>query len=425
MEKSKELEETIELLNPWWKDSKVSKSLAKPYKRKIFVKVKNLLDYKQIIILSGLRRVGKTTLIYQIIEKLLKQINSKKILYFNFDKTVDEITKILDIYNEIAEIEWKKEKVFVFLDEITKLKDWANKIKLIYDAFPNIKFIISSSSSINLEEDAIKNLGGRYFLINIKPLNFIEYLELKEKGEFLKNQRLYEKEIKKELKGYLLRSFPEVINWKDDLLVKDYLRTTIIDKVIKSDLPEKFKNINKDLLFNLLNMFYCEPGVYLDYDSISQKIKISKKTLIEHIFYLEFSYLLRKIKNFRVGIFTVSRKLQKVYPYWWSLAYCYNDNYDKIMENLVASVIDGRYYWRKNGKEIDFLIVENKKTRLIEVKNKTEITKNDLKNIKYFFKKFKTKQCLIIYNGKEDKIKINNQEIRLIPLWKWLLSQNF
>jgi len=417
-----EIKEIIELLNPWWKDNQISTDLAKPYKRKIFSKILKLLNYKQIIILSGLRRVGKTTLLYQLIEHLLKKSNSKHILYFNFDKRVKELTKILDAYTELTNINWKKEKIFVFLDEITKLEEWASKIKLIYDAFPKLKFFVSSSSSIGLEEQAIKNLAGRYFLLNVKPLSFIEYFELNKKDKYLENLELWKKEIKKEFKKYLLRSFPEIINWKDELLVKDYLRTTIIDKIIKTDIPEKFENVNKDLLFSLLEIFYSEPGMYLDYDGISRKLHISKKTLIRHVYYLEFSYLLRKIKNFRVNMFISSRKLQRVYPNWWTLAYCYTNNYNKIMENVVASFIDAKYYWRKNGKEIDFLKIDKKKIIPIEIKNKNNLTKNDLKNIKYFLKKYKIKEGLIIYNGEEDEIKINNKKIKFIPLWKWLIS---
>ena len=216
-----EIKQIIELLNPWWKQEKINEELAKSYKRKIFSEILYLVKYKQIIILSGLRRVGKTTLFYQIIEYLLKKYDSNKIFYFNFDKKVRDLTEILDDYEKLTDTNWKKEKIFVFLDEVTKLDEWASKIKLIYDAFPNIKFLISSSSSVRLEEEAIKNLAGRYFLINTKPLSFREYLELRDKNKFLKNINLWKDEIKKEFQEYSLRSFPEIINWKDELLVKD------------------------------------------------------------------------------------------------------------------------------------------------------------------------------------------------------------
>lgn len=419
-----DISDTLRILNLWWQEKKVSEDLAKSYKRQIFSKFIDLIDHRQIIIVSGLRRVGKTTLMYQLIDSILEKTDSKNIIYFNFDKRAEEINKILDEYQEITDIDWKKNKIFVFFDEIVKLDDWANKIKLIYDAFPNIKFIVSSSSSVALEKEAIKNLAGRYFLINVRPLNFREFLELKGKNNLIKNPKLWEKEIKKELELYLLRSFPEIVKWDNIPQIKDYLRTTIIDKIIKDDLPEKFKHVNKDLLLTLLRIFYAEPGIYLDYDNISKDLKISKKTLLQHVFFLEFSYLIKRIRNLRISTLTSSRKLQRAYAKWWTLTYCYTENYDDIMENVVASYMDADYYWRKEGKEIDFLIVDNKKILPIEVKNKEKLSNSDLANMVYLLKKSKIEKGVFLYNGKEEKIKIGKKEIILMPLWKWLLERD-
>ena len=418
-----EIQEILKLLNPWWKDNLISQELARPYKREIFPKISGLINYRQIVLLSGLRRVGKTTLLYQIIELLIKKINSKKILYFNFDKKVEEIIEILESYQKLVNINWKKEKMFVFLDEITRLNEWATKLKMLYDAFPNLKFFISSSGSLSLEEEAIKNLGGRYFIFNIKPLSFKEYLELKNKKNMLKEASLFEKEIKEEIESYLLRSFPEIVNWEDELLIKDYLRSTIIDRIVKSDLLDRFKNLNKDLLENLLKLFYSEPGIYLDYDGLSKSMKISKKTLIKHIYYLEFSYLIKRIRNFRVSTLSSLRKLQRVYAYWWPVTYCYGSNFDKIMENIVISYADGKNYWRKDGKEIDLVLVNNKGVIPIEIKNKTNLSKEDLKNMIYFLKKNKLRLGYFIYNGEEKEMTLNNKaKIIFIPLWKWLMK---
>ena len=250
------IKDTLRLLNPWWEGRKISEELGKPYKRGFFEKIQKLRKYRQIIILTGLRRVGKTTLVYQTIKSLLDGADPKRILYFSFDKEIDDVVDLFENYKELTGIDYKKEKIFVFFDEITKFEKWASELKLIYDSCPNIKFYISSSSSINLEEEAIKNLAGRYFLINITPLSFKEFLELAGKQKLVENPRLYSREIKREFFSYLLRSFPETINWDDKLVIKDYLRTTIIDKIIKSDLPERFKNINKELLYKLLELFY-------------------------------------------------------------------------------------------------------------------------------------------------------------------------
>ncbi len=295
-------------------------------------------------------------------------------------------------------------------------------MKLIYDSSPNIKFCISSSSSINLEEDAIKNLAGRYFLININPLSFKEFLELKGREKIIENYGLYSREIKKEFFSYLLRSFPETIKWDNELVIKDYLRTTIIDKIIKSDLPERFNNINKELLYKLIDLFYKEPGFYLDYDNLSKSLRISKNTLYRHIFYLEFCYLIRIVKNFRPSTLSTSRKLQRIYPYWWNLAYCYGENNDQILESFVLSIIDGKYYWRDLEKEIDFLKIEGKNILPIEVKNRERCEERDLNTLKLFMKKYKVKKSLLLYLGDKEIREFDGKKIEFVSFWKWLLG---
>ena len=415
--------DTIKLLNPWWEDGKVSEELAKEYKRGFFDKIQEFKKYRQIIILTGLRRVGKTTLIYQTVKERLNEINAKNIFYFSFDKEIDDLVELFENYKELTGVDYKKEKIFVFFDEITKFKEWTRELKLIYDSCPNIKFYISSSGSINLEEEAIKSLAGRYFLINISPLSFREFLELKGKKNIIENYKLYSREIKKEFFSYLLRSFPETIDWDNELIIKDYLRTTIIDKIIKSDLPERFNNINKELLYNLLELFFKEPGFYLDYDNLSKSLRISKSTLYAHIFYLEFCYLIRIVKNFRPSTLSTSRKLQRVYPYWWNLAYCYGENNDKILESFVLSTIDGKYYWKDLEKEIDFLKIEGKNILPIEVKNRERVEERDLNALKLFMNKYKAKKSLILYLGNEEIREYDGGKIEFVPFWKWLLEK--
>ena len=413
----------MKLLNPWWEDEIVSEELAKQYKRSFFDKIQEFKKYKQVIILTGLRRVGKTTLIYQTIKELLNGTDPKNFFYFSFDKEIDDLTELFENYKELTGVDYKKEKIFVFFDEITKLKKWANELKLIYDSSPNIKFYISSSSSINLEEEAIKNLAGRYFLINISPLSFKEFLELRGKEKMIKNYGLYPLEIKKEFFSYLLRSFPETINWDNELVVKDYLKTMIIDKIIRSDLPERFNNINKELLYNLIELSFKEPGFYLDYDNLSKNLRISKNTLYAHIFYLEFCYLIRIVKNFRPSTFSTSRKLQRVYPYWWNLAYCYGENNDKILESFALSIIDGKYYWRNLDKEIDFLKIEGKSILPIEVKNRERVEDRDLNTLRLFMSKYKVKKSLLLYLGDKKIREFDGRTIEFVPFWKWALDE--
>ena len=219
----------------------------------------------------------------------------------------------------------------------------------------------------------------------------------------------------------MLRGFPEIVEWEDELLIKDYLRTTILDKIVSSDLPSRFKNVNKGFLLDLLKMFYAEPGMYLDYDHLSKDLKVSKKNLLKHIYYLEYSYLIRIVRNFRVSTLSSVRKLQRAYAYWWTLAYCYSDNNDKIYENIIASYYDAKNYWRKDNKEIDFIILKDKNMIPVEVKNKDNLNNHDTKNMIYFLKKYNLKEGYIIYNGEEEEEIIDAFKIKKIPFWKALL----
>ena len=123
--------EILTILNRWWDTGKVSEDKAKKYKRKVFKSIEEtFFKYRQLLILNGLRRVGKSTIIYQLVEKLLKKkVNPKNILYFSFDEVVEDPVKVLEMYSKITKIDWKKEKVFVFFDEIQKLENWKKRKK--------------------------------------------------------------------------------------------------------------------------------------------------------------------------------------------------------------------------------------------------------------------------------------------------------
>src|SRR3989338_5300262 len=101
------VKDTIKLLNPWWDSGTVSDELSRPYKRIIFNKIDELHNYRQIVVLSGLRRVGKTTILYQAINELLKKIEPKNIFYFSFDKDVEGLIDLLEAYKELTNVDYK------------------------------------------------------------------------------------------------------------------------------------------------------------------------------------------------------------------------------------------------------------------------------------------------------------------------------
>ena len=251
-----EIDEALSLLNDWWKSGKVKTELAKKYKRPIFEEAYKLLEkYKEVIILTGLRRVGKTTIIYQIIDRLLKHVNPQNIIYFAFDYDVVEITSILNIYQKITGFNWKEEKIYLFLDEIQILPNWASQIKLIYDAFPNIHFIVSGSASLQLERQAMNNLTGRHFLIDVPVLSINEYYSLKH-DKIISNTKLFEIDIGLEFESYIRKPFPELVKIDDEKRIYEYIQESIVSKIVSQDLLQEFNKVNIPMLNSLVEIFF-------------------------------------------------------------------------------------------------------------------------------------------------------------------------
>ncbi len=109
------IDRLLGLSNQWWREASISKEKAKNYHRESFGEIEKLVKYRQVVIVTGLRRTGKTTLLFQIIERLLKKEDPRKILYFNFDEKSIEPLDILKEYSRITNIDWQKEKIYVFL----------------------------------------------------------------------------------------------------------------------------------------------------------------------------------------------------------------------------------------------------------------------------------------------------------------------
>lgn len=416
--------EILPILNEWWESGKISKDKARKYKRKIFKPIKEtFFKYRQILILNGLRRVGKTTIIYQLIEELLKRrTNPKSIVYFSFDEMAEDPVKILEEYSKITRVEWRKEKIFVFFDEIQKMKDWTSRVKILYDNFPNLKICISGSASLMIEREAINDFAGRYFSEYIPPLSLQEFAELLF-GKPIDNFRLYELELKRIFEDYIRRPFPEIVKWEDKTKVNQYIKELVIEKIARSDIPETFKSVNISLLSALIEIFMKDAGMILDVTSLSRELGVHKLTLSEHINFLEFGNLVTIVKNFRPSIRAESRKLKKIYPFNIALSFCFYPKLaeGKLFESLVCSALNLKRYWRAGGKEIDFLKM-NGKILPIEVKEKDNIKKSDIHTLLYFMKKYKLDRGVVVYSGKEDVLRIDGKEIILFPVHKLLFN---
>lgn len=409
----------LEELNRWWIEKQVPKDFVPSTQRDLFNVIKANLHRRQVQIIVGLRRVGKSTIFYQLIDDLIKSgTNPLSIIYCNFDEPElqdKRIEELLKEYSRLTDINYKKEKIYLFLDEVQKSKNWVADVKLIYDNFHNIKILVSGSASLNILSEAKKSLAGRVIYYELKPLSFSEFLLLRgiqiEKRRFLLYQELLEKEFDK----FLLRPFPELINEKDIIFIKNYIRNSVIEPIILKDIPKEFKEVDILLLEKLINIWLTNPGQYLQLDELAKELGRAKTTLYKALFYLEFSFLIRRVLNFRPSIRAASRKLSRVYAYHPSLLLPFDVPEERFIENFVLFELNTKYYWRDKEKEIDFL----KNSVPIEVKLKEKISGMDMRWIEFFLKKYgkslKVNKGYII--TKNLKGKINN--IYLVPLWQF------
>src|SRR3989344_7075025 len=412
MEKAK-----LEEFNHWWISVKVDIDLALPFKRDNYPEIENHLDKRFILALVGLRRVGKTTTMYQIIQKLIEEkINKSNILFFSFDEVSVKFSDVLETYKEIHSKDLRAEKTYIFLDEIQKCDEWENELKKYYDLYPKLKFIISGSESLFIRKKTKETLAGRIFEFNLSTFTFKEYLKIHN------IESKYETKIKPFLLKYIEKGgFPETFSFKTDKEFKEYIRSLVVDKIVYKDIPRMFKLDDPEFLSTLLEMIAVNPGMYIDYLSLSKQFNKDRRVIKNYIFYLKESFLINLLGNYRKGSTTL-RKRKRAYPTDNAITYLYKSKIEedflgRMVETLVISNINAASFW-KNGKEVD--VIHNNTP--IEIKYLEKIKSDNLKSITEFMKKFKVKKGILITKNEEREVKVEEGKIKYIPLWKWLLG---
>lgn len=403
-----------------------------PKKRFLFNDIVKEIESKQIISLIGLRRTGKTTILKQVIDHLIKSKKVKReyILFYSFDEEQPKIEEIITEYEtklgkELLDI---KDKIYIFLDEIQKLKNWQNQVKYYYDNYQNIKFFVSGSSSLFIKKHTQESLAGRIYEFVLNPLSFEEFLIFKNKEQMLKKKNLFEDTLKKEFLSYQKRQFIEIANKSEERVAK-YIKT-MIEKIVYQDIPKIFPIENEELLMRILKIIASNPGMLSDYGSLSKELGISRVTLSNYFFYLNESFLIKKLYNFSRNMLTSEKKMKKFYLTTTSFFPFLNNEIDesKLIENLIVAFVDAKFFWRTPQKyEVDVILKEKSKIIPIEVKYKEYISKKDTKNLLRFCEKFNVEEAVMITQSKSNeeifKLKSGAKiRIKFIPVWKFLLQ---
>ncbi len=390
----------------------------------------------------GPRRAGKTYLMFLTIKNLTKRIDKEATIYINFENR-----KLLPLkeryFNDIIELIYKEnlfekyETIYLFLDEVQRIRGWERYVRSIYDEFKdNIKIFVSGSSANLLSKDYSKLLTGRHITTLVTPLSFKEFLLFK--GIEIKTQTEKEEAyVKKYFKEYLQTGgFPDVVIGKEKEIILSQLFTDMVSRDVlsrieirKEDVAEEFSyylasNISNLLSFNKMKKYFQSRG-----------IKISVPTLTSYFWYLKNAFLF-----FDSLIFSYKVKDQMQYP---RKIYCIDngianivgfkmsENLGQIYENTVATELLRRgfklYYWKnKRNKEVDFVVKEGIKVKqLIQVCSDIDAIETKQRETKALIKameEFKLKEGLILTSDVEGEDFLGEKTIVYIPLWKWLLD---
>ena len=252
------------------------------------------IDTKKIVSLIGVRRSGKTYILFHIIEQLRQKIDSRNIIYINFEDDrlfpiyLKDLDELLESFYELYPHK-RDEKVYLFLDEVQNIEGWERYVRRIYDT-QNLQIFITGSSSKLLSSEIATSLRGRTITYEIFPFSFKEYLRYKDiEVNFYSSKSI--SYIKNAFNSYLINGgFAETFDETPDVqkrILKDYL-----DLIIYKDVVERYNIKNQALLKHLIKYMFVNMGTLVSINKLyneykSQGYKVSKDALYTYIDYLQ------------------------------------------------------------------------------------------------------------------------------------------
>lgn len=451
--------------NPWWSGVARLEELKWP-KRSLYQKLEKQLNNRLILSILGLRRLGKSTLLKQLIGHLIrKKINPKRIFYFSFDqkmiiKTPDVLEEAIEKYFQEILVQVPstiKQKVYILLDEIQYIDYWQDIIKRYYDMSSNIKFILTGSQSAILKSKSKESLAGRILEYKLNPLSFDEFLNISTlkvtRDNYLANafkiqenfpkilQENYIKgtNLEKLSKIYLMYGqFPELAQ-PNNFLLKDkynYIRESIIGKILEKDIPMLFE-IEKVAFLKIIAQHLIENSSSLmETKNLARDLGLNRITTENYLEYLKLGLIIDILYRYSKSKIKQGRLLKKTYTLSPNFICAlgrleeifYNkapEVFGKIIETHVFNKLNQQAkkfdydlsFFRQREKEIDFILANKNSILPIEVKFKANIRQSDYNFLIEYCRDKKINHAILITKNLLEKKKINNITLFFIPYY--------
>ena len=323
--------------NPWWVSGTVNAEFCPKYKRFAYYEaMKRLMEpeLRRTVVLTGTRRVGKTTIQFQMIQSLLQQgVAPQRIVFISLDHPMLKLAGMDEILACYHENICADQDVYYFFDEIQYAADWAQWLKILYDTQPTTKMVATGSASPALIRGSAESGAGRWTIIQVPTLSFYEYcaliglpdLELDatlKPSQLLSMNHLQRGQIMSKLvtvQNHFTRylqvgGFPELALAKNDLLAEQVMREDVVDKVLKRDLPSLY-NIRNATELERIFLYLCNvSSEIVAIDAVAKELNgVSRPTVQNYIDYLESANLIYQSYPVDLGGKKVLKASPKIY----------------------------------------------------------------------------------------------------------------
>ena len=398
-----------------------------------------ILNQKEIHIISGVRRCGKSTLMRLLMGKLIEEgTKNQNILYLNFeDDRFAEFTTadFQPLYEAFLEVESPTGRKYFFLDEIQNLPDWHRWVNRLYE-FEDIKLFITGSNSSILGGEAATVLTGRNRIMELYPFSFREFLTANDSRINDRDFLITEKRagIARLFNNYLVSGgFPEVVKNQDTSLLQEYFRDIIFRDVVTRYSVRNIREIRELALFLASNL-----SCMSSYKKLRDVISVNSMTTVKnYIGYFEDVYLF-----FAAGLFDYSLKRQMYNPskiycvdhaLSSSIAFKFSEDLGRTIENIVFIELKRRgldvYYWKnRKGRECDFLIKKGRSiTEAVQVSSNIsarDTRDREITGAVAAAEEFGLKEVKILTTEDTGNETVKGIKIHYIPIWQWLSAPN-
>ena len=399
--------------------------LDETIRRDILDEILNWFKDNRVIILTGIRRCGKSTILRQIMK------NKENYCYVNFEdeRFLDFKAQDFERLNEILIEIYNNPKIY-FFDEIQNIEKFETFVRRLQDE--GKKVVITGSNASLLSKEFGTRLIGRYRSFEIFPFSFSEYLkfkniEIKKDWSYKTQKRV---EIKKAFNEYLVSGgFPEYLKTKDREYIKD-----VFENILYKDVIVRYAIKKQKIIKELISILATNISSTFTYNSIKTALNLGNSiTVKEYIFYLANSYFFFELPKFDFSLRKSLNAPKKIYlidtAFSQITGFNFSPNTGKNLENVIFIELKRRkkevYYFSEKG-ECDFIVKDGAKiTQAIQVCygfNK-ENRDREIKGLLEALDKFKLKEGSIITFDQEEEFEQEGKKLRIIPVWKWLLEK--